>query len=176
MIMNLFNRNIALGVLLVCLQGYAEAATSEVTAQQLFAGHSEGNGSLKLLFSKEKSFHVDSHGAIQPDGRFRLDQTIAFEGEPANDRHWILETIAPGVYAGTLSDAPGKVKGKMKGNRLTICYRIKGPMFMHQTLTLLPDGRTIDNLDKITLLGIPIGRLHETIIREDPINPETPDE
>ena len=171
MLINPIHRWFAFGLLLVCLQGKAVAAPREITPQQLFAGHSEGNGSLKLLFSKEKHFHVDSHGAMQSDGRFRLDQTIVFEGEPSQDRHWILETTAPGIYAGILSDAPGRVKGKMEGNRLTLCYRIKGPMFMHQTLTLLPDGRTIDNVDKITLLGIPIGRLHETIIRENPIVP-----
>jgi hypothetical protein len=38
---------------------------------------------------------------------------------------------------------------------------------MHQTLELMPDGKTIDNVGKITLLGIPVGRLHETITRKD---------
>ena len=38
---------------------------------------------------------------------------------------------------------------------------------MHQTLELMPDGKTIDNVGKITLLGITVGRLHETITRKD---------
>lgn len=174
--MNPINQWLALSLLLICLQGNAEAATGDVTPQQMFAGHSQGDGSLRLLFGKPKSFHVESHGQMQDDGHFRLDQTIAFEGEPSSDRHWIIDTVAPGIYTGTLSDAPGTVEGKTEGNRLTLSYRIKGPMVMHQSLTLLPDGKTIDNVDSITLLGIPIGRLHETIVRENPIVPEAIDQ
>ena len=31
----------------------------------------------------------------------------------------------------------------------------------------MPDGKTIDNVGVITLFGIPIGHLHETITRRD---------
>jgi hypothetical protein len=39
---------------------------------------------------------------------------------------------------------------------------------MNQELELLPDGKTIDNVGTITLLGIPVGQLHETITRRGP--------
>ena len=52
------------------------------------------------------------------------------------------------------------------GSRLLLEYRVKGPLVMHQTLELMPDGKTIDNVGKVTLLGIPVGRLHETITRK----------
>jgi hypothetical protein len=39
---------------------------------------------------------------------------------------------------------------------------------MHQELQLMPDGKTIDNVGTITLLGIPLGHLHETITRRGP--------
>jgi hypothetical protein len=39
---------------------------------------------------------------------------------------------------------------------------------MNQELELLPDGKTIDNVGTITLLGIPVGHLHETIARRGP--------
>ncbi len=171
--MRSLNRGIAIGLLLVCFTASADERVGEITPQQLFAGHSEGNGSLKFLFGERKTFHVESSGQMQPNGKFRLDQTITFDGEKAKSRHWILETIAANAYAGTLSDAAGDVTGRTEGNRLTLRYRAKGPMVMHQTLDLLSDGKTIDNTGKITLLGIAIGRLHETIIRRDPVGQYT---
>lgn len=153
---------------LACGLGHSEVPTIKPTPQQLFAGSSEGNGALEFLFGESRSFHVESHGVSQPDGSFRLDQTITFDGKPPSSRHWIIRTVRPGEYAGTLSDAAGEVSGRINGKYLTLRYRIKGLFVMHQKLTLLPDFRTIDNLGEITLLGIPIGRLHETISRNDP--------
>jgi hypothetical protein len=141
----------------------------EFTAQNGFGGLSQGDGSLKLLFKKPVAFHVESHGYEQSDGTFRLDQTIIFEGKEPQQRHWTLNKVSPNNYTGTLSDAKGKVKGHTEGSRFTLKYRIKGPMVMHQTLELLPDGKTIDNVGKITLFGIPIGALRETIIKKKQI-------
>ena len=36
---------------------------------------------------------------------------------------------------------------------------------MHQTLVLKPGGKVIDNVGRITFLGVQIGYLHETIER-----------
>ncbi len=166
--MRRLNRWLAIGLLLTCLNASANELSGSFTPQQLFAGDSDGNGSLKMLFGKPKPFHVKSRGQLQPGGSFRLDQTITFEGETPKDRTWILENATPGTYAGTLSDAPGKVSGRNEGNRLILRYRIKGPLLMQQTLELMADGKTIDNAGKITLLGLPIGKLHETIIRNEP--------
>ncbi len=163
------NRWFAVALLLVCFNACADDPLSTLAPQQLFDGLSEGNGSLRLLFGKPKQFHVESSGHIQPDGKFRLDQTVTFKGDEPAHRYWIIETLAPAKFAGTLSDAPGDVTGSSEGNRLTLRYRVKGPMIMKQTLEQLPDGKTIDNIGTITLLGIPIGRLHETIIRKHPI-------
>lgn len=169
------NQWIAVGFLLVCFNANADEAPGNFTPQQLFAGHSEGDGSLKILFGKPKTFHVESRGQLLSDGSFRLDQTVTFEGETATDRTWILKTVNPGTYTGTLSDAAGEVTGRTEGNSLILRYRIKSLLVMQQTLELLPDSEKIDNVGKITLLGIPIGRLHETIIREDPTKQGTTD-
>jgi hypothetical protein len=39
---------------------------------------------------------------------------------------------------------------------------------MHQELELKPDGKTINNVGTITLLGIPVGHLQEIITRSVP--------
>ncbi|MGP1666201.1 MAG: hypothetical protein ACTS5I_09900, partial [Rhodanobacter sp.] len=71
---------------------------------------------------------------------------------------------------GTLSDAAGRVSGHAENARLTLRYRVKGPLIMHQTLKFMSDG-TIDNVGRITFLGLPVGYLQETIQRKPTVTP-----
>lgn len=153
-------------MLLLALPAFAmPAAAGTFTPQAGFGGASEGAGTLKLLFGKERPYRVQSQGRVLANGTFRLDQTVLFQGEPPRHRHWILTTVQPGEYSGTLSDAAGVVTGHTEGARLTLRYRLKGPLIMYQTLTMISDG-TIDNVGRITLLGIPVGHLQETIVHK----------
>lgn len=154
------------GLALLALPAFAVHPTAVTFTPQVgFGGASEGNGTLKLWFSKQRSYHVESTGRVLEDGTFRLDQTVLFEGELPRHRHWILSTVSPGTYAGTLSDAAGEVTGHTEGRRLLLRYRLKGPLVMHQALEIMSDG-TIDNVGSITVLGIPVGHLQETILKQ----------
>jgi len=144
------------------------AGPVEFTPNAGFAGESEGNGSLQLLLGKPRPFHVQSRGSEQADGTFRLEQTISFEGEPARERVWVISTVSPNRYSASLSDAAGPVTGTTSGPHLSLRYRVKGPLVMHQELELMPDGKTIDNVGTITLLGIAVGHLRETITHSGP--------
>ena len=144
---------------------FAAGHPLEFTPQNGFGGVSEGKGTLTLFLGKPRAFHVASHGSPQSDGTFRLDQTITFEGQAPQKRFWILTTTSNNRYSATLSDAAGRVKGVTSGSHLSLEYRVKGPLVMHQELELSPDGKTIDNVGVITIVGIPIGRLYETITR-----------
>lgn len=139
---------------------------TDFTPRNGFAGASEGDGVLTLLLGNPRPFHVESRGMAQADGRFRLEQTVTFRGKPPQARVWVLTTVGPNRYAATLSDAAGPVTGTSSGPRLSLHYRIRGPLVMHQDLTLRPDGETIDNIGVITLLGLPVGHLRETITRK----------
>jgi hypothetical protein len=161
-------RTFVMAIALVGSSSLAAVPQLEFTPQNGFGGTSEGNGSLVLLFSQPQPFHVVSHGHQQSDGTFRLDQTVTFQGKRPQNRFWILTTVSPNHYSATLSDAPGPVTGSTSGPCLSLQYRVKGPLVMHQELQLMPDGKTIDNVGVITLLGITVGHLHETIIRKDP--------
>jgi hypothetical protein len=145
----------------------ASTETVEFTPQNGFGGGSEGNGSLTLLFGRARQFHVESRGTQLSDGTFRLEQTVTFQGEQSTQRVWQLATIGPHRYSATLSDAAGPVSGSSHGAHLSLEFRVKGPLVMHQELELMKDGRTIDNIGTLTLLGIPVGHLHETIARKD---------
>ena len=147
---------------------FADEQSIDFTPQNGFSGESEGQGSLKLFLGKPRAFHVESRGSEQSDGTFRLDQTVTFQGEAPQQRFWILSTTSHNHYSATLSDAAGPVEGVTSGSHLSLHYRVKGPLVVHQELELSADGRTIDNMGVITLLGIPVGHLHETIARKSP--------
>lgn len=150
----------------ICLTAVAGDHPADFTPANGFAGESEGHGSLKLLFRKPRAFHVRSVGSAREDGGFELRQTVVFAGKAPTTRTWMITTVRPNYYRATLSNAPGPVTGYTVGPRLFLRYRVKGPLVMHQALTLLADGKTIDNVGTVTLLGLRVGHLHETITRE----------
>ncbi len=163
-------------VRVVMLLSYSLAGVAPAIAEEpantfipdvVFAGHSEGDGQSRIFFKPAKSFHVESFGHALPDGTFRLDQSTTYRGEPTTKRFWLIKNIGQNKFAATLSDASGPVDGFVEGARLKFSYRVKGIFVLHQQLELQPDGKTIDNVGKVTLLGIPIGWLRETIVRKD---------
>jgi len=157
-------RKLLIIILLAQLAGLpAHAQELLFTPENGLSGWSEGDGSLRLFLGQRRAFHVRSYGQNQRDGSFTLKQTVTFEGQETQSRSWTIRQITPLNYTGTLSDAAGTVSGHTTGQRLSLKYRVKGPFVMHQILELMPDGKTIDNVGHITLLGIPVGFLHETI-------------
>ena len=157
---------LAVAALIAGAPSFAIVKPMDFTPQNGFSGDSEGTGTLTFLLGKHRTFRVESRGRTQTDGTFRLEQRIFFQREPPRDRVWVITSVSPNRYSATLSDAAGLVTGVTSGSRLTLKYRVKGPLFVRQDLKLLPDGKTIDNVGVITLLGIPVGQLQEIIIRK----------
>lgn len=155
-----------LPALIVCGAAFAAEPQQNFTPRNGFGGASEGDGTLTFLLGKPQPFHVESRGTQQADGTFRLEQTISFQGKPPKHRVWIMTEVRPNHFSATLSDAAGPVTATTYGSRLSLQYRAKGPLVMHQELKLMPDGKTIDNVGVITMLGMPVGQLQETITRK----------
>ncbi|MEO7974228.1 MAG: DUF3833 family protein [Thermoanaerobaculia bacterium] len=150
--------------LLIPFAAQSLAAGKAFVPVDVFAGRSEGKGEMRLLLGKKRAFTVESLGIPQTDGRLRLEQSVRFEGKPVQSRTWVMWQTEPGHYSATLTGAAGPVVGRTEGSRLTLRYPLKRwGLVMHQTLDLSGDGRTLANCGSIRFLGIPVGKLRETI-------------
>jgi hypothetical protein len=165
-------RSFPMRLLLVSLL-LAAAPPADLTAPQpvfhpdiFFAGGTEGHAELKQLFHSTKPVHVVGDGRIE-HGVLILDQTVVQQGKKPERREWRIREIAPGRYAGTLSDATGPVVGDVNGNCLHLAYPMKGGLKVEQRIYLQPGGRTALNRMKITKFGVTVASLAETISKRD---------
>ena len=145
----------------------ADASAPAFPVASFFAGRTEGKGVLKVVMRGPRAIRVKSRGRTDPDGTLIVDQVIHEEGKPARARSWRLREVAPGRYAGTLSDAAGPVTGEAAGNRLHLRFAMSGGMAADQWLTLAPDGRSARNVLRVRKFGLPVAALEETIRKLD---------
>jgi hypothetical protein len=145
----------------------ADAAAPAFPVAQFFAGRTQGEGRLAVMMSGPRQVRVSSVGRLAPDGAIILDQSVEEQGKPARTRSWNLREVAPGRFAGTLSDAAGPVAGKADGNRLHLAFPMRGGMEADQWLTLAPDGRSARNVLRVRKFGITVAALEETIRKID---------
>lgn len=147
----------------------AQPATStEVFHPDLFfQGRTQGRGTLRTLTSsRPKPLAVQSTGRIAPDGTLILDQSIMLGGKPST-RTFRLRRADNGGWTGSLTDA-GPVTATVTGNRMTLNYRLKNAGRMTQILTLQPDNRTLLNRATVTMMGLRVVTIEETIEKLDP--------
>lgn len=130
-----------------------------------FAGHTEGHGEIAVVLSGHKPTLVEGHGVVAPDGSINLDQVVRRGHKAPTRRTWHLYLVAPGRYAGTLSDASGPVAGDVAGNCLHLSFAMKGGLHAEQFMYLHPGGQLAINRMIVSKLGIPVASLDETIIR-----------
>jgi len=132
-----------------------------------FAGHTSGNGRLKVVLRRGVQVSVSGSGRIGPDGALVLDQTVLEGAKPSRTRRWHLRQTAPGRYEGTLTDARGPVVGEVHGRRLHLRFTSTSGFKVQQWLTLSADGRSADNLLKASRLGVRVATLRERIAKLD---------
>lgn len=143
----------------------ATAAAPRFDAAAFFSGATHGDGRLKILFAAAKTTVVEGRGRVEPDGTLVLDQTVTGASAKPEQRAWRIREVAPGRYAGTLSDAAGPVSGDVRGNRLHLHFPMKRGLVADQWLILSADGQVAQNHMAIAKLGVPVAVLDETIRR-----------
>ena len=141
-----------------------QARTPRFDPAAFFAGTTEGRGSLKVMFKGRQQTLVTGQGTTTPDGGIVLEQQVR-RGGVSTRRTWRLRRTGPDSYAGTLSDASGAVAGKVTGNCLYLTFAMKGGLRARQWLYLQPGGQTARNRMVVTMLGVPVASLDETITR-----------
>ena len=143
----------------------AAEATPTLHPDVFFDGATSGLGTLDVRGRSRQLVRVSSRGFTRPDGTFQLDQTIAIGDDAPYTRTWTMTRTSPNTFASSLSDAAGPVELGTDGNTLCIRYRLGRFTTMHQRLMLQPDERTVLNLATVRVLGVPVARLTETIMR-----------
>lgn len=143
---------------------YSQEPQTTFVPEVVFAGQSQGQGELQLLFGEARTFTVHSVGARQNDGSFRLDQEVRFTNKPVEHRTWVVQQVGPGHYLGSLTGAAGPVTAQVQGRRMSLQYPLNNwGLKMEQTMDLTREGNTVNNYGKISFLGIQIGELREII-------------
>ena len=138
------------------------------TPDAFFAGHTRGLGVLYVRLKSPELLCVNGYGEAQPDGTFRLDQTVTHADGRTEERTWVMRRETPTRYTATLTDAAGEVTAEVEGRELFIRYPMGGGLSMRQHLVLQPDGRTALNLSTVFALGVlPVARLNEQIQKTD---------
>ena len=150
--------------LLVCASAASAQAFDPLT---FFTGRTRGDGTLKILLRTPVPIHIQSKGNPDGKGGMTLDQTIHEGSKAPRDRRWVLRPTSPTTMVGTITDTPGKVRGRLKGKDLILDYGMKGGMKAHQVLTIQPGGRTVINRMTVRRFGIIVARVEETIRKLD---------
>ena len=130
-----------------------------------FTGTTHGDGKLDQIMKGQRIVTVDSVGTPAANGALTLTQRIATQGEPPRTRVWKLKQVAPGRYAGSLTDAVGPVETIAIGRAIRIRYPMKGGLKVEQWLVALPGGRVLDNRLTVTKWGMKVASLHERITK-----------
>ena len=143
----------------------------ELRPELFFAGETRSFGVLETRGgAPSRVFHVEGRGDVQPDGAFRLDQTVRFDGRAPEIRTWIMRRAGANGIRATLTDASGQVDGEAYGDLLHLHYRLRSlPLGrMEQWMYLQPDGRTVLNEGVATVAGVVAARLSERITHVTP--------
>lgn len=121
-------------------------------------------GTTKVMLRKAYKARSQGVGRIEQDGSLLLVQQVEEGGEPKKERRWRIRQVAPGRFAGTMSEAVGPVNVEKVGARFRFRFRMKGGLSVEQWLTPLADGMSAKSTLTVRKLGIAVAT-GEALIR-----------
>lgn len=130
---------------------------------RFFEGRTESLSIIRVIAKKpyrSRSFGV---GEITADGVLHLTQRVEDEGRAPFERRWLIRQIAPGQFAGTMSEAKGPVTVVEVEGRYRFRFRMKGNVSVEQWLTPLPGGKSARSTVTFRKFGISVGNSEGTI-------------
>lgn len=130
---------------------------------RFFAGRTETDGTVKVLFKKPFRSHSLGEGRIDPDGTLVLVQQVKDDGQPVKERRWRIRQVAPGRFSGTMSEAIGPVTVEQVDGRYHFLFKMKGNMSAEQWVTPLASGTAAVNRLTVRKLGLTVATSEGTI-------------
>lgn len=131
---------------------------------RFFEGKTESISTVKVIMRKSYRSRTIGDGEID-EGVLNLVQRVHEDGKSPYDRRWRVRQVAPGRFAGTMSEASGPVSVDQVGERYRFRFKMKGNVSIEQWLTPLPGGQSARSRLTIRKLGMTVGR-SEGVIRK----------
>lgn len=124
---------------------------------RFFEGRTESLSTIRLVMRKPYRSRTLGKGEIA-GGVLNLVQRVQQDGKAPYDRRWQMRQVAPGRFAGSMSEATGPVTVEQVGSRFRFRFRMKGNVSIEQWLVPLPGGAAARSKLSIRKLGMTVGR------------------
>jgi len=165
-----FTSRILLASVPIALLGASASAGTAVTKAEtltdpmrFFEGRTEGISTIKVMMRKPFHSRTLGRGEIGSDGVLSLVQRVHEDGKSPYNRRWRMREVAPGRFAGTMTEAIGPVTAEEIGGRYRFRFRMKGNLSIEQWLTPLPGGMAATSKISIRKFGMKVGSSDGTI-------------
>lgn len=129
---------------------------------RFFEGRTESISTIKVMMRKPFKSHTLGRGEID-DGVLSLVQRVNEDGKAPYERKWRMRQVAPGRFAGTMTEAAGPVSVEQVGNGYRFRFKMKGNLAIEQWLTPMPGGRVARSKVSIRKFGMRVGSSDGTI-------------
>ncbi|HUP67172.1 MAG TPA: DUF3833 family protein [Sphingomicrobium sp.] len=142
----------------------APATPAEVADPlRFFAGRTETQGMVKVVFKKPYRSRSFGLGRIEADGSLTLVQRVQDDGKPARERRWRVRQVSPGHYTGSMSEASGPVDIRRVGDRYVFRFKMKGNLNAEQWLSPTPDAAVAHTTTKVRKFGMTVATTEGTV-------------
>ena len=164
-----FGGRLLIAAVPVALVGASASAVSsgpdpQSDPMRFFEGKTESISTIKLIMRKPYRSRTTGDGEID-DGILKLVQRVHEEGKAPYDRKWRMRQVAPGRFAGTMSEAAGPVTVEQVGARYRFRFKMKGNVSVEQWLIPMPGGNSARTRLSVRKLGLTVGK-SEGVIRK----------
>jgi hypothetical protein len=130
---------------------------------RFFAGRTETQGLVKVLFKKPYRSHSVGVGRIEADGSLTLVQRVQDDGKSTRERRWRVHQVSPGHYTGTMSEAIGPVDIDQIGDRYRFRFKMKGNLSAEQWLIPMAGAKAARTITKIRKFGVTVATTEGTV-------------
>ena len=130
---------------------------------RFFAGRTETEGTVKIIFKKPYRSRCLGQGRIEPDGSLTLVQRVEDEGKPPRERRWRVREAGEGHWVAAMSEASGPVAIDRIGERYRFRFRMKGNLSAEQWLTPLPGATAAKTVTRVRKYGMTVATTEGTV-------------